>query len=386
MLPGQIISTILKHDNKVTSYKIALLRAINDVALSFPDLRNWHTDVAVPLRVLAQFWVAYYWSFVKPGEPILQGQRASQGNQRRNDMSFRPQLTELRREWERVLCGVSRPSDGFFLINELRVPRKYQTYPKSLHQAYAKALTAISNAIQQPIQYAGLGHWTVFAKPIKYADICHQTVPIPGTQTTDRCLVIQADLWQTFQEMSLWVEALCIHEWCLFTEKVKQEDRQPAQRGLIYQLLTYRPDNRRPLTWERNHVDLLLMEGREFVCPWTEKRIASNTEYHLDHLLPVSIYPINELWNLVPTDPKFNCNEKSDRLPSPAKLRQAQPHLELAYRHYSISRALSLALQEDVAVRFSTVSCDPTSFPLSLASAVIDLIDIVAESRNLARF
>jgi hypothetical protein len=386
MLPGQIISTILKHDNKVTSYKIALLRAINDVALSFPDLRNWHTDVAVPLRVLAQFWVAYYWSFVKPGEPILQGQRTSQGNQRRNDMSFRPQLTELRREWERLLGGVSRPSDGFILINELRVPRKYQTYPQSLHQAYAKTLTAISNAIQQPIQHTGLGHESVFAEPVKYADICHQTVPIPGTQTTDRCLVIQADLWQTFQEMSLWVEALCIHEWCLFTEKVKQEDRQPAQRGLIYQLLTYRPDNRRPLTWERNHVDLLLMEGREFVCPWTEKRIASNTEYHLDHLLPVSIYPINELWNLVPADPKFNCNEKSDRLPSPAKLRQAQPHIELAYRHYSISRALSLALQEDVAVRFSTVSFDPTSFPLSLASAVIDLIDIVSESRNLARF
>jgi len=28
MNPGQIISTILKHDSKVTSYKIALLRAV----------------------------------------------------------------------------------------------------------------------------------------------------------------------------------------------------------------------------------------------------------------------------------------------------------------------------------------------------------------------
>ncbi|MHC5833904.1 MAG: hypothetical protein ACYT04_000000102365, partial [Nostoc sp.] len=73
---SKIISTILKHDTKATSYKIALLRAINDVVLSFPDLRNLRADVAVPLRFLAQFWVAYYWPFVKPSEPILQGQRA----------------------------------------------------------------------------------------------------------------------------------------------------------------------------------------------------------------------------------------------------------------------------------------------------------------------
>ena len=96
MLSGNIIlSTILKHDTKVTSYKIALLRAINDIVLSFPDLRNFQTDVAIPLKLLAQFWVAYYWPFVKPDYPIYQGQRSSGKNgQLRNDMSFRPELTK----------------------------------------------------------------------------------------------------------------------------------------------------------------------------------------------------------------------------------------------------------------------------------------------------
>jgi hypothetical protein len=95
-----------------------LLRAINDVVLSFPDLRNLRTDVAVPLRLLAQFWMAYYWPFVKPSEPILQGQRAILNGQLRNDMSFRPQLERLRREWESIVGGISSPSDGFFLIND----------------------------------------------------------------------------------------------------------------------------------------------------------------------------------------------------------------------------------------------------------------------------
>jgi len=48
--------------------------------------------------------------------------------------------------------------------------------------------------------------------------------------------------------LSLWIEALCIHEWCLFTERVQQENQQKVHRGSIYQLLTDRPDNRRPLT------------------------------------------------------------------------------------------------------------------------------------------
>jgi uracil phosphoribosyltransferase len=34
----QAIAAILKHDNKVTSYKIALLRALNDLVLSYPGL------------------------------------------------------------------------------------------------------------------------------------------------------------------------------------------------------------------------------------------------------------------------------------------------------------------------------------------------------------
>ena len=44
-----IISSILRHDRKVTSYKIALVRSINDVALSFPDFASPGQDVAIPL-------------------------------------------------------------------------------------------------------------------------------------------------------------------------------------------------------------------------------------------------------------------------------------------------------------------------------------------------
>ena len=69
---GWVISTILKHDDKVTSYKIALLQAINDVAVkSYPDLATFKKDVAIPLRTLARFWLAYYWPFFDDGAKAI---------------------------------------------------------------------------------------------------------------------------------------------------------------------------------------------------------------------------------------------------------------------------------------------------------------------------
>jgi len=381
--PGTVISTILKHDNKQTSYKIALLRAINDVVLSFPDMRNHGRDVAVPLRVLAEFWLAYYWPFVDLVNPIMQGPRAQREGKLRNDMAFRTELTQFRELWQQVWSGISNPSDGYVAINEMRIPRRRAQYSKEVLRIYDRTLSRIAQTIQMPVRYAGPGEWTVFARPARF-DQLRETAAIPGTQPNDVCLVVSAELWDTFRQLSLWVEALCIHEWSLFTEGVTQSEGISIDRGGVYVLLTTRPDNRRPLTWERNHIDVLLMEGYEFICPWTEQRIVHHVPYDLDHLVPVSVYPINELWNLVPSDPDFNSNRKRARLPSPARLQRAEPYLALAYGNYGASPPLARAIHDDVAVRFSTIQ--GRDFELGVAQSVIDFIASVASSRNLALF
>ena len=218
IFPEKVISTILKHDAKTTSYKIALLRAINDVVLTYPDLRTYQLPVAVPLKRLAKFWVAYYWPFVDLASPIQQGQQAVRNGKVRNDMAFRPALSQLREEWEQAVGGLKSPADGFFLINELKSPRKWQNYPDSLVEALSKAVSVIARTIEKPIRYAGPGEWSIFGKPQRYSAIAGSTVAVPGTNEGDRCLVISFELWETFRQMSLWIEALCIHEWCLFIE------------------------------------------------------------------------------------------------------------------------------------------------------------------------
>jgi hypothetical protein len=291
MNAGTLIATILRHDRKTASYKIALIRSLNDLALGFAHLSDKGISLVVPLRSLAVFWVAYYWPFVSAVNPIEQGIHPPN----RQDISFRPALTQLRQSWEQLIGGSSLPADGFCLVGEFQSIHRRSNYPVELIRAYDIAIRDIAKAIQQPVKYAGPGEYSVFNPPQTWQELLtsqKNIVCIPGTLPDERCIIVDTELWDSFSELSLWIEALCIHEWSLFTEQISG-----LNRGAVYSLLTDRPGNRRPLTWERNQVEILMMEGRVFECPWTGHKLNSQN-YDLDHLLPLSAYPINELWNL----------------------------------------------------------------------------------------
>lgn len=373
---GKLIGTILRHDAKTASYKLALIRSINDVALGFPEFMasEKNSSLAIPLKLLAEFWIAYYWPFVG-SESILQAR--PQGS--KQDISFRNHLGALRLYWENNNYGFSQ-SDGYYLVSEMRSSRRAQIYPPDLRVLYEKAIGAIIRAIQQPIRYAGQGEWSLFPKPRYWRQIKYQTnvIALPGTLEEDLCLQVDTSLWSEFLQVSLWVEALCIHEWALFTEKLTN-----INRGKVYEALTSRPDNRRPLTWERNQVELLMMEGHTFICPWTGNKLDIKN-YDIDHLIPVSIYPINETWNLVPADRIFNQRVKRDKLPNDQRLENLPLRLTQSYKLYDLSE-LGASLRKDSKSRFGDLDYRG-DFHLSLSESVGRLITVMKYSRNVAEF
>ena len=125
------------------------------------------------------------------------------------------------------------------------------------------------------------------------------------------------------------------------------------------------------------------MEGKTFVCPWTNKELSAKA-YDVDHIIPISVFPFNDLWNLVPSDPAFNMHVKRARIPSAEKLSQAAPHIAHAYTNYQASRKLAPVLQEDVLLRFSAVADNYT--PSNIVTAVLHLTDSIATARNAVRF
>lgn len=200
-MTDRVISTILRHDRKVNSYKIALLRALNDVVLAYPDLRQNDNPIAVPLRLLAESWVAYYWPFVAPDTQVRQGPMARRDGRHRNDMGFRPQLHDLRRAWE-AIHGPSGPSGGWLLVEHMRVPRSRVTYDPRFRKAYQATLNTIRTSLRQPLQYAGPGQWSVFDKPVRARDL-PSALHVPGTDPNESVTLIDAGLWQAFRDVSL---------------------------------------------------------------------------------------------------------------------------------------------------------------------------------------
>ena len=218
---------------------MALIRAINDVVLSFSDVAHEEHAVAVPMRMLAEFWMAYYWPFADAKAPVIQGQTANRDGVTRNDMSFRPALEQLRAQWEVVIKTGAVASDGFFLLCDFRTPRRRAAYSPELQNAHKQAIAALVNAIHQPIRYAGAGEYTIFEKPRDSRSA--RVIALPGTLASDVCVLISSDLWESFRGLSLWIEALSIHEWCLFSERVAEERGDKIDRGDVYFLLQARP-------------------------------------------------------------------------------------------------------------------------------------------------
>src|SRR5262249_27309208 len=66
----------------------------------------------------------------------------------------------------------------------------------------------------------------------------------------------------------------------------------------------------------RRLAENLQTSGIGLVCVWTHKPLTGN--FDIDHCLPFSIWPNNDLWNLVPTSPTINRGQrgKFDRLVS----------------------------------------------------------------------
>jgi len=324
--------------------------------------------------MLARFWFAYYWAFVDPAFPIRQGHD-------RTDLVFREELTHFRQAWQ-MGYGEDNPAEGFYIKNVMATSRYSKSYPAELEELYQTCLSKVMKSLHQPIRYAGTGEYNLFQKPTTLAELPHAT-PIPRTQPQDVCLFVPMELWQTFQERSQWIEALCVDEWCSFTQTVNQTNPM-AQPSTVYNFLTVRPDKRRMVSWEHNQIDMLLMEGFKFHCPWTSKPIMVGVPYDLDPIVPIAIQPITELWNLMPSDPIFNAQTKKDRLPSHLSFERAKPVLVETYQQYWSSKTLKPILERDVHQRFGNLAM--YNFPAQLVEHTQNFIYKVATRRHIAEF
>lgn len=289
--PVDQIEGILNRDRKVATYKLALFRALAEMATQEARCATWRPDgtVGVPLAGIAERWLLYYWPIFASTEFIPQSQSEGAGGK---PVLFRAALTQL------IGHFAGQGTHSGLSAWHLATARGH--LPADVLQARSEALGKIQQAIKDgPVSHSGgsLDSGLVF----KYDQQARQ-------------VVMAADLWRELTLLGHWIVDAVVIRWAALTERFSR--RQTILSGDVLPLLLARPEPERTTAMARQ---IFLEQGVER-CAWTLRPITAR-QFAVDHVIPFALWGNNDLWNLLPAHPQAN-SDKSDKLPAAALLQE----------------------------------------------------------------
>ena len=351
--PVETIESILWDDRKVTTYKFALVRSLAHLAVHRHRAARWHDDgrVSVDIDDVATLWIRYYWPLVLPAgdHEILQGQRSKDSS--RSDMGFRADLRTLAGQWERQ-GGYAAFRAG---LESGRLAAGSQPLLKDV-------MRKVKSAIRQPIRYAG--NERTGKMLFSYAK---GRVYLPG------------EIWTELALMGRWIEDSVIIRWAQFSGNMKGQNRLAAVPRVL-SLLLDEPSDARETNLARSAF-MPLLEQHALTCAWTDQTLQ---RFDVDHAIPWALWRDNDLWNLLPVDPKAN-NEKRARIPTRARVLDRKPAIVNSWTVlYEAYRPLFLA--HAGAFTGTALNEFPRSAQDALFDAFKDAIEYTAINRGVARW
>jgi SAM-dependent methyltransferase len=279
--PIDMIEGILNRDRKTATYKLALFRALSEIATTEFEQAQWVSEgtVGIPISIISEKWLNYYWPLLESPVfiPQIRGEAPGCGK----PLAFRSSLSKLIQAYR---------SDG----GQTRFVLDYRTgkLPKNCRSILERVLNQIRNTIiKGPVTYAGgsLESGTIF----RY-------------DSQSKKVLMSAAIWRELSLVGHWIQDAVILRWAELTGEISKRGTRPCQ--VIELLLTS------PIP-ERDVSDAKMTYNRlEFLeCAWTGTRMTKS--FAVDHIIPFSLWHNNDLWNLVPVTQPVNIS-KSDKLPT----------------------------------------------------------------------
>lgn len=315
-----LVRGIVLSDEKSSTYKLALLRAVARVAEYAPAAATpapgGRDAVEVPLGLVALNWLRMYLPLVRAKLPQMPG---NVGTERLGfaKEGFEGLLTlgtapiELRvgasfagEQARAVTSALSRAAQTI-----ARMPATFTRYPNSDAQVFGVTRGRRVGALATVLDLETLGGWG--------------RIEVPG------------HLWRAMSRFGSWIEPMLVAEWSRLTRSYADRMGVAVAPGAAEAALAW-AEPVRTTAVGRDVAQRLLARGQPIECVWTGKPLTLNS-FDIDHCLPWSVWPCGDLWNLMPAHTRVNQHEKRDRLPSAAAMANARERIigwwEAAYLH-----------------------------------------------------
>lgn len=281
------IQDIITNDTKTATYKLALLRALCDLARTESHTVFWDPaidHVVVPLERLALSWLRYYW------QPIKLGIRQTT----KSEVAFAASLRALFEDF-------SNPRD-VILDYESGKPQK----------KVLAAIRKIADTIDKgPVQYTGGGSTPIFHRRAQVAFHDDDQGRWKGLWYGLGGIKVPANMWRDIRLFHHWIEKSLIMEWVELTKETIDTSQRASRLFEVFSDVDYA--DRRDTTEIRK-----LLGDQPLRCVWTGKKVA---KFHVDHVIPYALWRNNDYWNLLPACGSVN-SSKSMLLPHPDAIRK----------------------------------------------------------------
>lgn len=294
-----LVRGIVLGDEKSSTYKLGLLRAIARIADQAPAAAVPAADqsdaVQIPLGLVGLFWVRMYLPLVRMGLPQAPRNHGPDG------------LGFAKAGFRQLIGDDLDPS-------ELRVGAIFG--PDRAQAILAAVGEAVSTIIAMPANFTRFpaSDKRVFDVARKRQAKCKGlSLDLPSLLAWGT-IVVPGHLWRALSRFGAWIEPMLIAEWGRLSRRYAERMSIVIPPGAAEAALGWR-ESFRTTAIARQAAERVSRAEGSISCVWTGQRVQL-ARLDIDHCLPWSAWPCGDLWNLAPCDRRVNQHEKRDRLPS----------------------------------------------------------------------
>lgn len=289
------IRHIVLNDSKSSTYKLALLRTLVRIADAHPGavLDRQDGKVVISLGLVALYWIRLFKRLVDNN--IQQNSDPAKG------LGF---VTE--RGW----LALKHLTADDFAVGMLFTGAEAE----ALQQLFRDTLKTIQDG---PVTYIWQGQ-----KDNRLFQMQRDRTTKRDMVLLDRAFLesygrfeLSESMWDCFRVYGCWIEPLLVQQWVSEMQKYELNRQQALTLDTYHHHLRWL-DRQHDTGFVRKKVEALRSAGENVYSVWSGKPLYS---YDIDHCLPFSYWPNNDLWNLLPSSREEN-RVKSDRLPSKTRL------------------------------------------------------------------